>query len=57
LISKSFLVVVLSPSLALFPASAIAGYVPHLKDYFSYYQLRILETAQAISVGADNGDS
>jgi voltage-gated potassium channel Kch len=39
---KSFLVAVLSPSLALFPAPAIAGYVPHVGDYFSYYEVENL---------------
>jgi hypothetical protein len=38
LIRKSFLVVVLSTSPALFPAPAVAGYVPHVGDYFSYYE-------------------
>jgi hypothetical protein len=39
---KSFLVVALLLSTALFPALAVAGYVPHVGDYFSYYEVENL---------------
>jgi hypothetical protein len=40
MIKKSLLlVIIVSLSLALFPAHAVASYVPHQGDYFSYYDI------------------
>ena len=39
MISKSLVVVVLSLSAALFLAPVVASYVPHVGDYFSYYEV------------------